>query len=67
MHAKTMIKGKLQGRGESLFTTLKTCTYRIGSIRRRGYYLFHRAILCGFYSRAVFIEICKGKGFQKTN
>ena len=27
--------------------------YRICSIRRRGYYLFHRAILCSFYSRAA--------------
>ena len=27
--------------------------YRICSIRRRGYYLFHCAILCGFYSRAA--------------
>ena len=28
-------------------------TYRICSIRHHGYYLFHRAILCGFYSRAA--------------
>ena len=28
-------------------------TYRICSIRRRGYYLFHHAILRGFYSRAA--------------
>ena len=27
--------------------------YRICSIRRRGYYLFHRANLCGFYLRAA--------------
>ena len=27
--------------------------YRICSIRRRGYYLFHHVILCGFYSRAA--------------
>ena len=27
--------------------------YRICSIRRRGYYSFHRAILCGFYLRAA--------------
>ena len=27
--------------------------YRICSIRRHGYYLFHRAILCGFYLRAA--------------
>ena len=27
--------------------------YRIWSIRCRGYYLFHHAILCGFYSRAA--------------
>ena len=26
---------------------------RICSIRRRGYYLFHHAILCGSYSRAA--------------
>jgi len=26
-------------------------------IRRRGYYLFHHAILCGFYLRAVFIKV----------
>ena len=32
-------------------------TYRIRSIRRRGYYLFHRPILCGVYSRAAFIDI----------
>ena len=30
--------------------------YRIRSIRRRGYYLFHHAILCGFYSRAATIR-----------
>ena len=29
--------------------------YRIRSITRRGYYLFHRAILHGYYSRAAFI------------
>ena len=27
--------------------------YHICSIRRHGYYLFHRAILCSFYSRAA--------------
>ena len=27
--------------------------YRICLIRHHGYYLFHRAILCGFYSRAA--------------
>ncbi len=27
--------------------------YRIFAIRRRGYYLFHRAIFCGHYSRAA--------------
>ena len=32
--------------------------YRICSIRRRGYCLFHRVILCGFYSRAAFIKLC---------
>ena len=31
----------------------KHAEYRICSIRRRSYYLFHRAILCGFYSRAA--------------
>ena len=31
-------------------------SYRICSIRRHGYYLFHCAILCGFYLRAVFIN-----------
>ena len=31
--------------------------YRIRSIRRLGYYLFHRPILCGVYSRAAFINI----------
>ena len=31
--------------------------YRIRPIRRRGYYLFHHAILCGFYWRAVFIKL----------
>ena len=47
--------------------------YRICSIRRRGYYLFHHAILCGFYSRAAFIKLsgigkifCKCKGFEKS-
>ena len=32
---------------------LKICLYRICSIRRHGYYLFHHAILCGFYLRAT--------------
>ena len=27
--------------------------YRICSIRHRGYYLFHHAVMCGFYSRAA--------------
>ena len=27
--------------------------YHVCLIRRRGYYLFHHAILCGFYSRAA--------------
>ena len=47
--------------------------YRICSIRRRGYYVFHHAILCGFYSRAAFIKLsgickifCKCKGFEKS-
>ena len=30
--------------------------YRICSIRRRGYYLFHCAILCGVYTRAATIR-----------
>ena len=30
--------------------------YRIRSIRRRGYYLFHRLSLCGVYSRAATIR-----------
>ena len=30
--------------------------YRICSIRRHGYYLFHRAILRGYYSRAATIR-----------
>ena len=30
--------------------------YRICSIRRRSYYLFYRAILCGDYSRAATIR-----------
>ena len=30
--------------------------YRIRSIRRRGYYLFHRPSLCGVYSRAATIR-----------
>ena len=33
------------------------CTYRICLIRRRTYCLFHRKILCCFYSRAAFIDI----------
>ena len=47
--------------------------YRICSIRRLGYYLFHRAILCGFYSRAAFIKLSvvgkifrNCKGFEKS-
>ena len=36
---------------------LCTCTYRICSIRRRGYYLFRHAILFGCYLRAVFIKL----------
>ena len=42
-------------------------TYHIRSIRRRGYYLLHRVILCGLYLRAAFIEICKGKGTKFYN
>ena len=46
--------------------------YRISAIRRHGYYLFHHANLCGYYSRAVFIKLsmnrvkifCKNEGFQ---
>ena len=30
---------------------------RIRSIRHRSYYLFHRVILWGFYSRAAFIKL----------
>ena len=30
--------------------------YRIRSIKRRGYYLFHRPSLCGVYSRAATIR-----------
>ena len=30
--------------------------YRIHSIRCRGYYLFHLAILCGVHSRAATIQ-----------
>ena len=48
--------------------------YRICSIRRCGYYLFHRAILCGFYSRAAFIKLsvlsklfCNCKGLRKAS
>ena len=49
--------------------------YRIRSIRCRGYYLFHHAILCesGYYSRAAYIKLsgigkifCKCKGFEKS-
>ena len=32
---------------------LKICLYCICSIRRHGYYLFHHAILCGFYLRVT--------------
>ena len=53
-------------------TTNSCFGYRIRSIRRRGYYLFHHAILCGFYLRAAFIKLsgigkifCKCKGFEK--
>ena len=55
--------------------------YRICSIRRRGYYLFHREILCSFYSRvatnqerhllnSMFSRNCKGlrkSQFYKIN
>jgi len=53
--------------------------YCICVIRCRGYYLFHHAILCGFYSRAatnreqrllnsvVWVKVfCKSKGFEKS-
>ena len=55
--------------------------YRICTIERCGYYLFHRAILCGFYSRVatnrerrllnsvvpVWVKVfCKCKGFDKS-
>ena len=36
-----------------LIPTIDKRIYRICSIRRRGYYLFRRAILCSFYSRAA--------------
>jgi hypothetical protein len=38
--------------------------YRIRSIRRRGYYLFHRLSLCGVYSRAAFINT---SSYQRGN
>jgi len=53
--------------------------YHIRTIRHRGYYLFHHAILCGFYSRVatnrernllnsvVWVKVfCKCKGFEKS-
>ena len=47
--------------------------YHICSIRCHGYYLFHCAILCGFYSRAAFIKLSvigrifhNCKGFEKS-
>ena len=43
--------------GQSYLLILHTCiTYRICLIRHRGYYLFHHAMLCGFYSRAATIQ-----------
>ena len=41
--------------------------YRIRSIRRRGYYLFQHAILCGVYSRAAFINICERKHLSNNS
>ena len=53
--------------------------YCIRAIRRCGYYLFHQAILCGFYSSAatnreqhllnsvVWVKVfCKCKGFERS-
>ena len=40
---------------ENFSLSYKFPSYCIRSIRRRCYYLFHHAILCGFYSRAAFI------------
>ena len=36
--------------------TITNLYYHIRSIKRRGYYLFHRPSLCGVYSRAAFIN-----------
>jgi len=35
----------------------KSLRYCTRSIRLRGYYLFHHAILCGFYLREAFIKL----------
>ena len=56
-----------------LFPWFMCSTYRICSIRRCGYYLFHHAILCGFYSRAAtnrewrLLNSVSGKMFRKCN
>ena len=65
------VGGEVVGGGGRLGIPLNTCLAsrrrgpikrcinvysRICSIRRRGYYLFHHAILCGFYSRAATIR-----------
>ena len=46
----------LYGSQISLSLTGRRSNYRIRSIRRRGYYLFRRAILCGYNSRAATIR-----------
>ena len=33
------------------------CAYRISSIRRHSYYFFLLLVLCGYYSRVVFISL----------
>ena len=71
---KTRVQLKLLQRLGSL-----QIVYRIRAIRHHGYYLFHHAILCGFYSRAatnrerhllysvVWVKVfCKCKGFEKS-
>ena len=50
---KASIKGEGRYLNDCKALALLYCTYRICSIRHRGYYLFHHAILCGFYSRAA--------------
>ena len=39
--------------------TLYMYIHSICLIRHHGYYLFHHATLCGYYSRAVFIKLGK--------